>query len=172
MNKIDIKCPNCNEKIRAKIYNEITEDKIPSIIDDSLFKVKCKKCDKEIKIDYPIKLETTNYILTYNIKEIESSKKTRITESYNDFREKVIIFNDDLNDILIEFLKDYIIRNMSLVDKEIRYDSMNEENLIFTIIGEQNVGINIKFYNELLNKAKIKDNKIIDSNTYIKYIKL
>lgn len=173
MYKVDIKCPKCKNKIRAKVYNEVSNSKIPDIINGDLFKIECSNCNEVLRVDYPIKLEMDNYLITYNITDVESDKKIRITESFDDFKEKILIFSDNYNDVLIEYIKKYIKDKLELKDKTLRYDSSNETMIIFTIIEDgKNVGIPIELYEAFLSKAKIKENNIIDKNNYFDFIKI
>lgn len=183
--KEDFKCPNCKKKNRIKIRKEISSEEIDKIIDRSLFKVECLSCHEQIVLDYPIKVIDNNYIIYYtptetNEIEDEYHEYMRICDTFDDFKEKLMIMNDNLNDIVIEFIKDYVFNQLDKdIKKEvrdIRYDGCNEKNLIFYLIGaKQSVGCDKELYNSILKKCKIKkiDKCVnIDHETYRKYFKM
>jgi len=143
---------------------------------------KCNKCKESVFIDYPFKYIGSNYDLYYKPSKvkrlkIDKDKISRKCLDYDDLREKILIFDDNYNDILIEFIKDYIKSTLDgdLLDKvyDIKYDSCNDKYLIFTLLGaNQNVGISIDMYNEWNDRSKFKKiNKavIINNMTYFKY---
>ncbi|MBR6073093.1 MAG: hypothetical protein IKP76_02095 [Bacilli bacterium] len=176
--KEELKCPSCNKKLKVKVYNSFNESKITDIINKDIFKVTCNNCNESFYVDYPFELDTDKYHLFYtpydNNIEIVKNKINRVCNTFDDLREKILIFEDDLNDIVIEYLKAYV--GGSLKDdniKDIRFDSIIDNRIIFALIGiEQNAGIDKSIYDELLKKAKIKDNIVIDQDNYKDYIKV
>lgn len=182
--KEDFKCPNCNKKFIIKIYKEVSEDVVPSIITRDFFKQVCPHCKNEVITDYELNINTPNYYIYYT--PMKDSDKplvkdiTRVCDTYDDLKEKILIFEDGLNDILVEFLKMYIKNELKTDDrfslKCIRYDSKNEDNLIFSLVGDnQNIGIPITMYDKLYSKCKFKKIKkgiVIDNSNYYKYFKL
>ena len=89
-----------------------------------------------------------------------------------------MILNDSLNDIVVEYIKLFILSsldNRSELD-DIRYNGIDNENLTFTTIPDLKVvGIDMNIYNNILNNAKIKNKKeymLIDEATYKHYIKV
>lgn len=182
--KEDFKCPNCKKKNRIKIKSEVTSDNIDQILNRSLFKVKCLACKEEITLDYPIKVIDDAFIIHYTPCqtaqiEDEHRKYMRVCDTFDDFKEKLLIMKDSLNDIIIELLKDYLILELDEEIKkeirDIRYDGQNDERLIFYLIGaEKSVGCSKEIYTRLLKKYKMK--KItkcvnVDHQTYKKYLK-
>ncbi len=183
--KEDFKCPKCKKKNRIKIHQEVSSEEIDKIIDRSFFKVECLSCHEPIVLDYPLKVIDDNYIVYYTptkTEEIEDEyhEYMRICDTFDDFKEKLMIMYDGLNDIVIEFIKDYVYNQIDeKLQKEvrdIRYDGSNEENLIFYLLGaKQSVGCNKKIYMNILNKCKIKKIKKcinVDHQTYKKYFKM
>ena len=177
--KEELKCPSCNKKLKVKVYNSFNESKITDIINKDIFKVTCNNCNESFYVDYPFELDASKYHLfytPYDIKNIDiiKNKINRVCNTFDDLREKILIFEDDLNDIVIEYLKAYV--GGSLKDdniKDIRYDSIIDDRIIFALIGiNQNAGIEKKVYDELLKKAKIKDNIEINQSNYEDYIKV
>lgn len=183
--KQDYICPNCKKKNKYKLYAEIDNKYIQKVINRELFTQCCKYCKTSIITDYSVNLVTENYKIIYtpNNNEIPKEKceiKTRVCDLYDDFKEKILIFEDELNDVLIEFIKSFIMTQMTkeelgMIDN-IRYNTKNQDDLIFSLIGLNKI---VKFpiidYMELIKKCKLKKIKkivMIDQYTYKKYIKI
>lgn len=183
--KEDVRCPNCKKKNRIKIRSEVSSEEIDKIVDRSLFKVKCLSCGETIVVEYPLKVTGDNYIVYYTpckTKTIEDEHREymRICDTFDDFKEKLLIMNDSLNDIVIEFIKDYVLTqiddDIKKEVRDIRYDGSDEEKIIFYLIGaNQSIGCSKEIYSNILKKSKIKkiDKCVnIDHQTYQKYFKL
>lgn len=182
--KEDFKCPNCKKKNRIKIKSEVTSKDIDKILDRSLFKVKCLSCGEAITVDYPIKVVDDSFLIYYtpcSSEEIEDDyhEYMRVCDTFEDFKEKLLIMRDSLNDILIELIKDYVIieldEEIKKDVKDIRYDGQNDDNLIFYLIGAgKSAGCRKEIYANLLKKCKTKKIKKcvnVDHLTYEKYLK-
>ena len=180
--KEEVKCPKCNKKIKVKVYDKLNEDQITDIVNRDIFKVKCSKCGEVTYVDYKVDLETPTYYLYYTPASNKSNKLvkgkvTRVCDTYDDFKEKILILEDNYNDILIEFIKMYIKNQLQGDDlsnlRFIRYDSTIDDNLIFTLIGlEKNVAIKKDFYEALAEKSKYKKSLraiVIDNTNFWKY---
>lgn len=182
--KEDLNCPNCQKKNRIKIHNEVTSEEIINIIDRSLFKITCSSCKQEMIVEYPLKVVAPDYIVYFKPEESfnigEEKEYMRICLNFADFKEKLLILNDSLNDIAIEFIKQFLLtqldENIKKEVTDIRYDGQNEENLIFYLLGvKKSIGCRKEFYDEILKKSKIKKSDkaiIVDSHTYKNYFKL
>ena len=177
--KEELKCPKCKKKLKVKVYNIFDESKITDILNKDIFKVTCNDCNETFYVDYPFELDTDRYHLFYtpfedDNKDLIKNKINRVCNDFNDIREKILIFESELNDIVIEYLKAYIggqLKNDEI--KDIRFDSIIDDKLIFALIGiEQNAGIDRKVYDEIMKKSKIKDNIIINQDNYKDYIKV
>ena len=167
--RIDFYCPHCKEKKRITINDEYTKKDIEKLLDRSIFKVKCNKCNNETILDYNFLLKTDNYSISYG----ESNNVDRITNTFDDFKEKVLIYEDNLNDILIELTKQKLNHDINK-EYEYRYDGMNDKQLMFySIDSKEEYAINKELYDYYKNKYKIKDIKNIEinSNNFVKYIK-
>ena len=184
--KEDIKCPNCKRKNRIKVIEECNSNHVESIIDRTFFTIKCKTCNESITVDYPLKLVTDKYIIYYTptenkaIKDKTKCEIKRVCDTYDDFKEKLLIFEDELNDVLIEFIKGFY---KTQLDKEtlsamtdIRYNCKLENQIVFSLVGaNKSIGCPIIFYEELLRRSKIKKIKhaeLIDETTYRKYFRM
>lgn len=164
--KEEVRCPKCNKKLKVKVYAKLDESQITDIINRDIFMVKCDKCGNKTYVDYQVDLETPNYYLYYtpgynksksNIK----GKLTRVCDTYDDFKEKILILEEGLNDILIEFIKMYIKNELKEDDlaelRFVRFDSVIDDNIIFTLVGlKKNVAIKKDFYDSLLEKSTFK----------------
>ena len=183
--KEEVKCPKCGKKIKVKVYTKLDESKIVDIVSRDIFKVKCDKCGQSTYVDYFVDLETPTYYLYYTPASDKSKpyikgKITRVCDTYQDFKEKILILEEGLNDILIEFIKMYVkneLKGQDLEDyKEVRFDSVIDDNIIFTLVGlKRNVAIKKDFYNMLLEKSKFKEPRkaiVLDRDTFWKYHKM
>lgn len=176
--KVLITCPNCNNKFDYNFKDEFTTEDINGIITKEIFKIKCKHCHKEIMFDYPFTFKDEDYVISYNLKNIQNDGKKimRYCQSYDDFKEKLLIFSASLNDILIEFIKEYIKSNVENKNIELKFDSVDKENIVFyDIINKQYMGLNLSLYNSLFEHSKIKQTKgmiEINDTNYMKYIKV
>ena len=167
--RIDFKCPKCNHKKRITINDEYNKSSITDILSKELFKIKCDKCNTEVILDYNFSIKTPKYSISYG----ESKDVDRICSTLDDLREKVLIFEDDLNDIIVEMLKHKLNHDLDK-DYEYRYDGSNEEQLIFySLDTEESYAINKELYNYYLNKYDIKDVKNIEITNlnFYKYVK-
>lgn len=180
------KCPKCGKKINIKIYDVLNNDDIPNIITREIFTKECPFCHEKVTVEYPIKVIGDNYVVIYTpskdeeIKDENKKDIMRICDTFDDFKEKLMILYDGYNDIIIEFIKEFLVKQMDEEMKsdlkEIRYDGDNEENLIFYLRGcETHIGCGKYFYDELLKKSKLKKVDkcvLIDFNTYHNYFRL
>ena len=168
--------------MRFKLYREVDESKIPDIINRNLFKVKCEECGEEAILDYSLVLYAENYLIYYKVNEdkieIKEDKKIkRICTNFNDFKEKLLIFNDGLNDIVVEFVKELLFRSLDEETKkqvrEIRLDNAQGDKLVFYLIGAKKyLAVDKEGYEKVLNKLdQTKDTELIEVNkdTYFKY---
>lgn len=167
--RIDFYCPNCKNKKRITINNEYDKSHINDILSKDIFKVKCEECNTITVLDYNFVLKTSKYVISYG----KSKDVDRYCTSIDDFREKVLIFEDELNDIVIEMLKKKLNHDLNK-DYQYRYDGSTNDQLVFySLDSEESFGINKELYNYYLNKYNIEDVKneeITDLNFY-KYVK-
>ena len=167
--RIDFYCPHCKEKKRITINDEYNELNIDKLLDRSIFKIKCDKCFQETIVDYNFILKTKKYSISYG----EQKDVDRITLTYDDFKEKVLIFEDKLNDIIIELMKKKLNYDIKK-DYELRYDGMNDNQIIFySIDSNESYALNKELYDYYKNKYKVDNVKDIEitSINFDKYIK-
>lgn len=180
--KEDFICPNCKNKSRIKVYQELTNDNLDDIIKNKIFKYKCKKCNEELILNYPTKYITDEFHIYYetNKKEIiDSFPLSRVCYSLDDFKEKIMILSDHLNDIVICFIKCYIMDSLgedSKLVSDIKYNNIEDEKIFFYLIGlNEYASVPFSFYQNLLKKCKIKNPKkcvSIDIYNFRKYFKM
>ena len=167
--RIDFYCPHCKEKKRITITDEYNESNIDSLLDRSKFKIRCDICNQETIIDYNFLLKTKKYSISYG----EQKDVDRFSLTYDDFKEKVLIYEDELNDILIELMKKRLNHDIRK-EYEFRYDGMNDNQIIFySIDSNETYGMNKELYDYYKNKYKIADVKDVEitSLNFDKYIK-
>lgn len=184
--KSEFICPNCKKKNRFKYNETIAINKIEDIYNKNIIKHKCKNCGTEIMVDQPLSIDKEDYCIYYINGVTEYNKKdkvtktTRICDTYDDFKEKVLIFENSLNDLVIELIKSMIIYKLEEdVRKElrdVRYDSTNDKGLVFYLVGVNKcVQFPLSVYEELKKNSKIKKISTcihVDSTNYNNYIKL
>lgn len=183
--KEDFICPKCKQKNRIKLTKEVNAEQIEKIISRSIFRHACKKCGEKIDVEYPLKVIGANYLVYFtpgSNEEINDNSKSilRVCDTYDDLKEKIFILEDNLNDIVIEFIKDYIKNNL---DDErmknltrIRYNSKENDTLYFSLIGLDILAeCSLEQYNNIEKLLKIKKiNKcvLIDEYTYSNFYKM
>ena len=179
VSKIDFNCPSCGKKNRVKIKNIYSKEEIPDILNREIFKIECSKCNKNTILDYPFTYEDDKYIIYYNMEDtIEENKIKRTCKTFDDIKEKILIFNDNLNDVVIEYIKLFIESELKKdnIFSEVRYDSLINDELRFYVINKKEyANISYSFYKDLISKGKfkeVKDAAIIDANTCLKYFHL
>ena len=183
--KEDVVCPHCKKKNRMKFHDELSTDAIPSILDKSIFQHTCKYCNKKIAIEHPLTLKGDNYIIYYTptkdevIKDESNISIKRVCDTYNDFKEKILVLESDLNDFVIEFIKCYIhdkLIEQDEITNDIRFTCSKENTLEFYLLDlEKGISINRELYDNLINKIKIKkceDAIMVDTTTFRKYVKI
>lgn len=103
----------------------------------------------------------------------ESIKHTRVVNTINDLKEKLLIFDYDLNDKIIELVKRGLYENKLINEQEFPYIMFNileRDTLSFICIGQDSeksikeVGVNINFYNKLVDELgePLKEFKELD----------
>ncbi len=170
-------CPKCNKNIKIKMLEQIDKSKFKDVISRKIFKFKCVYCKNEVIIDYPTIFIGDNFEVCYKMTKKKNNKTyLRVCNDFDDFKEKILIFSANLDDIAIEFVKDYLRRAINEKNIDIRFDSKDEENIIFYIMEKNEyVGFQIEQYMQLINHSKIKsikNFKDINHTNYLKYIKV
>lgn len=124
-----IKCPKCGKENSFTIWEtlnaEMSPDAKAALIDGSLFDFRCSYCDCHSKVNYPILYhDMTHRAMVYYVDEdsvdqtiqtMMDAQKTlgidmpgyrrRIVTDQNALREKAIIFDNSLDDRVVEIIK-------------------------------------------------------------------
>lgn len=185
---VDYTCPHCEYKFKIPVYPMINLQSENYLYEDlfslDLFKVQCGSCKKTsliqyntlivdmykkyivyLLIDNSVNLDTLVSDMKKNpeyTKVFDELKYTRLVSSLNELLEKLLIFDYDLNDKVIEVLK-LCLYTKDRLDKEtypnICFNKIEKENLIFTCFNSSDnkvqpidISVNIKFYNLMIDK--------------------
>lgn len=179
--KQDFKCPKCNNKSRIKVYQSLTDKDLDKIYNESIIFFTCPNCGEKIHLNYDLKYITDkcHVYLSINKDQVKDEfNPARLTYTYDDFKEKILIFNNDLNDMVICFLKCFIYDSIENKNdfKEIRFNNLENDNLVFYVIGlNQYAKVPLDFYYNLLNKGKfkkVKDCIVVDEGNFRCYFKV
>ena len=102
--------------------------------------------------------ENEKYKEVYN-----TLKHTRLVKSINELLEKLLIFDYDLEDKIIECIKLSLFKNEKVQADKINmiyFDKLDGKNILFTLISEDKniqpklIGIDIDYYNTIIDKFK------------------
>ncbi len=124
-----ITCPKCGSEIEFTLWKSINTDMsfaIDDIISGKLFFVECESCGHVTRVDYPMLFNDMIHqvMISYEFSSDKSSQNDldgigqfakimspfyrngiRIVDTQNKLREKVQVFNDNLDDHVIEIYK-------------------------------------------------------------------
>lgn len=140
-----IKCPECGQECEITIWDSLNGDIDPDakqqLLDGTLFRFHCEKCGHQSNLSYDILYhDMTNKAMVYFVRPeaVESTieeliameeklpvkmddYKKRVVCDQNALREKAIIFNNELDDRVIEIIKLMYLANAAkqFPDKEI-----------------------------------------------------
>ena len=133
--KVNLKCPKCSQNIEIEQWSAINGDKNPGqklkLLEGTLFESKCKSCGSPVTVGYPLVYHDTkqNYMiwLVYDeqevkhiiqyfkksksedaddeIEPVDHACRQRVVRSPDSLREKIMIFDSDLDDKIIEIMK-------------------------------------------------------------------
>lgn len=199
-------CPICNHNNKVKACHEITTQTDPKIkkalLDGSLLKVKCKKCKHTYNINYPILYDNSDkrFIIHFNLDSRETNTSSKLlpslitsalfeltADAYNDYNcrivksqeelyEKILIFENGLDDRIIEILK-YICYNKfntdhSYIEIKSIYFNIYQNNpvlLITTDNSQTPIKINMDEYYSIYDCIKSTDlyNNYPKDNNYV-----
>ena len=190
-----VSCPNCGKDIEFTMWQSINNEMsfaMPDIISGKLFEVECKNCGLKTHVNYPILVNDMEHkvMIYYTFpdgaeeteKALEHMKKiytgrTRIVTDQASLREKVGIFNADLDDRIIELLKAIV---MAQVQNQLKGTNVQgvyyvvDDNPRFEIIHDHGSGyvpVDMEFYRkveeEFFNKEALeKDDEVYIDKTW------
>jgi hypothetical protein len=183
-------CQHCKDESEIDIYPVINLQSDTNIVNDlfslDLFRVECPKCKKITLVQYDtivVDMYKKYIVYLYNdtangdlnkdsvvnslrqLPEFKSIfddvKYTRIVSSANELLEKLLIYDYDLNDKIVELLK-LSIKNSKAEEFEkypnICFDKLDRTSLVFTCFNLINkdvtpvgIGIEIQYYNDIID---------------------
>ncbi len=121
-----VPCPKCSQQSECEIIcsiNPINEPKARQLIfDESIFRWKCPKCGFRTKMMHPLLYnDIENKFMVYYIPKVERRQladektekefselsyiKKRVVPDINSMREKIILFENNINDMAVELTK-------------------------------------------------------------------
>jgi hypothetical protein len=186
--KQNIICTGCHKELIIDTYPVINLQENHEMLNDvfslELFKIECPKCKKVTLIQYDTIIVDMykKYIvyLCHNNKMLDKQllkdtvdkipefntcskdlKNTRVVNSVNQLLEKLLIFDYDLNDKIIETLKYLVFSSNVEAFKdytEIRFEKLDQTSLIFgcfnlenSTVQPKNIAIDIANYNNIID---------------------
>lgn len=178
--KKEIVCPNCGKRYKLDLIVGINNAENPEfkdkILKENFFKYTCKNCNYECHMLYPLLYTDIqrNYCIAFTplagmSSEIKANKQMemmlkRRVKSSSELKEKILIFDNQLNDMAVEITKSALCSNISRANsgKKVKayFSRINEdENMEFAvlIIGEKKYNYHctrIDIYNKALEMVK------------------
>lgn len=189
--KQTVSCPKCGKDIEFTMWQSINNEMsfaMKDIISGKLFEVECKNCGLRTHVNYPILVNDMEHDVmiwyTYpdGIEETEkalvSMKKMynghlRIVTDQADLREKVAIFNADLDDRVIEILKAIVMAQVQdqLADKDVQgVYYISDENPRFEIVYDGGSGYfpaNMELYDRVKEEFFGQEDLTQDDEFYV-----
>jgi len=179
-------CPHCKQELQINTYPVINLQTDKELYNDlfslNLFKINCPNCKKTTVIQYDclvvdmfkkyiVYLYISNNLDEFNKnidKLVESHKNiiselkhTRVVTSLNQLLEKMLIFDYDLNDKIIEIMKLGMYNKERLdseIYKNICFNKIEKDKLIFTCFNINDnkvqpidISVDIKYYNIIID---------------------
>lgn len=188
---LNLNCPLCGSNLIVEHFSSYNLQEeghsIDSILNDSWIQHKCKNCNNyitvyDIMMFHDMKIKTMVFFFPKNSGSYEEHQKLikkykyplnytiRIVEdSYNNFKEKILIFENGLNDCAIEMYKSIIIlekfHNQVIQEAHVIFDG-NSIPIGFAFYGDLDKPICVPFdeilYKKCLSKSKkFRKNKIV-----------
>ncbi len=153
-----IQCPQCGKEVEVTLWDSLNGDLDPKakqeLLDGSLFNFVCPECGYETRMDYGVLYHdmTHNVMVYYVAEEAVAEAKSifdsmedvtgikmpgyrrRIVTNQNALREKAIIFENELDDRVIELIKCIYLAHASK-----QYPDANIEAVFFFIADGKNI---------------------------------
>ena len=187
---ITVVCPKCRHTNHIVKYDTINPKSSPNlrnrIIGGSIFEIECEKCHEKFSTLYPCMYYDADKKFKIYLRTKDSPSEPfgynynpeyiyRITDSFNDFREKVMIFDDGYNDKAIEFLKSFLVDRYQQGRKEkviqTYYNGMQKGNLRFILYLNNNTYVDSFLPDSVLHKLtkdlefeEVKGEYVVDKN--------
>ena len=179
-----ITCPFCgymgNIAVTEKANIDSTTDIKEKLLKKLFFKFKCPDCYKDFQAEYSVLFENLeNNLLIYYVPEKETAtmkkvekisvvnamgNKLRIVNNQNELLEKILVTQDRLDDIIIEYVKHVIVNSVAKEQKDkvknLYYSGTKDDTLHFVAPlkdGLYNVNIPKSMYTNYNTKYNIKE---------------
>lgn len=189
--KQTVPCPKCGKDIEFTLWQSINNEMpfaMPDIISGKLFEVECKHCGLKTHVNYPILVnDMAHKVMIYytypdGVKETEKALehmkkiyngKTRIVTDQAALREKVGIFNADLDDRVIELLKAIVMVqvNDQIADKDVQgVYFIADDNPRFEVVYESGSGyipIDMESYKKVEEEFFGESALTVDEEIYV-----
>lgn len=196
-----ITCPECKTEGNFTMWHSINVDVNPETRDrvksGKIFEYKCDNCGKTFNIEYRFLYhDCTNrfmiwyfpkkeYDITKEMEELNNGEvskvfgdhfdeKIRIVDDKRGLIEKINIFEDRLNDFVIEIVKSIILEQVNDNNVEIFYKEMKDNNLHFWLSNNKGAGFPYSSYLSIMSDLEINEPKkglIVNQNTVFEYAK-
>ena len=190
-----ITCPDCQKEGNFTIWHSINVDVDPEtrekVKSGELFEYTCKNCGKKNLVEYRFLYHDMenkfliwyfpkhDYDINKEILEVNSNtlhgvmkERVRIVDTRNDLLEKIFIFENHLNDIVVEIIKDIIRQQLEDKNINIFFNKLENDTLCFWLSNNKGVGFPLKGYNEILQDSNVIEPDeclLINRNTHYKY---
>lgn len=193
----EIICPNCNHKGKFILWDSINVDVNPEarekVKTGKLFEYICENCNEKFNTEYTILYHDSNnrFMIWYIPKGCKDTDKETIevdfpikeklrivkNNKYN-LIEKIKIFEDRLDDIIIELMKNIVFSSLPEEAQndtiEIIYNKLENDYIHFSINNGKGAMLPYKTYTDLCDDYIIEQPKnfvYINKNNVFKYIK-
>lgn len=151
-----VTCPKCEQQVMTEIVcslnTENDKDARSLIFDEKIFRWKCKKCGFQTKLFHPVLYsDIKNKFMVYYIPKIERKQisderlelefsdlsyvKKRVVASVNSMKEKIVLFEKNIDDLTLELTKsavsEVVAKSTSRTVHSGYFMSMDEDKLTF-----------------------------------------
>lgn len=166
-NEITLTCKDCGHSQKFTMWNSVNVTLNPELNDkiknQSLFKFKCEECGEEFIVEYPILYHDVNnkFMVQYlpdtapqeDVEKFEKERedakevlnqftnmgyKFRTVRTRGNLISKIHTFENNLNDLSVEFLKNVVYNESPAEQREkladICFDGIDEENKLMFIL--------------------------------------
>lgn len=188
---IEFTCPHCKNKFEVTVYPVINLQEDAELYEDlfslELFKIECEHCKKVTMIEYNLlvvdmykkyiiylykdnldEFNTTkeNFFISLQSNEkfksvLDELKYTRVVTSLSELLEKLLIFDYDLNDKVINKLKDELFLQKAIDNEKytnLNFEKIEKDKLVFTCYNINTVeiplaqlSVNFNYYNQIID---------------------
>lgn len=211
-NEVTLTCKDCGHSQNFTLWNSVNVSLNPELNDkiknQSLFQFKCEKCGEVFTVEYPVLYHDVNNKFMVQYLPVSASKeeldkfekekeeavevlnqftsmgyKFRAVRTRRSFISKINTFENGLNDLPIEFLKNVVYNESPVEQREnlvdISFNGLDEENkLMFILLYSDGNSLMCKIpkntYDDAMNNLKFIEPEYyseITMNNVFEYIK-